>query len=75
MTPQVLAAVLVVLNSAATRSFSMSISGGDLRQCQAALRTRSSLSVKRALSALTGEVSLVGEMDMVTVLELGWEVR
>jgi hypothetical protein len=46
MVPQVLEAVLVVLKSAATLGFSMSISGGDLRQCQAALRTRSSLSVK-----------------------------
>jgi hypothetical protein len=55
----------VVLNSAATLSFSMSISGGDLRQCQAALRTFSSFSVKRDLSALDGEDSLVGEEDIV----------
>jgi hypothetical protein len=65
MTPQVLEAVFVVLKPAASLSFSISISGGDLRQHQAALRTRSSFSVKRALSALAGEDSLVGEVDML----------
>jgi len=65
ITPQVLEAVLVVLKSAATRSLSMSISGGDFRQCQAALRTRSSFSVKSDFSVLCGEESLVGEVDMV----------
>ena len=65
MTPQVFCAVLVVLKPAASFSFSMSISGGVLRQDQAALRTRSSFSVKRALSVLAGEDSLVGEADMV----------
>jgi len=58
-----LEAVLVVLKSAATLSFSMSISGGDLRQCQAALRTRSSFSVKKGFSLVCslGEGSLTGE--------------
>ena len=65
MTPQVLEAVLVVLKSAATLSFSRSTSGGALRQCQAAFRTRSSFSVKMGLSALAGEDSLVGKVDMV----------
>lgn len=65
MTPQVLLAVLTVLNSAAIFSFSMSISGGDLRQVQAALRTFSSFSVKTDLSVLVGDGSLVGEEDMV----------
>lgn len=72
MTAQVLLAVLTVLNSAATLSFSMSISGGALRQFQAALRTFSSLSVKTGLSALVGDDSLVGEVDMVVDVGFCW---
>lgn len=87
MVPQVLEAVLVVLKSAATLSFSMSISGGDLRQCQAALRTFSSFSVKKGFSAVAaacccccfaGDADLMGEEDMVlflVVLVWGWLVE
>lgn len=68
MVPQVLEAVLVVLKSAATLSFSRSMSGGDLRQSHAALRTRSSFSVK---SDFSGEAALGGDEDMLSV-GLGW---
>jgi hypothetical protein len=70
MVPQVLEAVLRVLKSAATLSFSMSTSGGVLRQNQAALRTRSSFSVKMDFSVvpdccgLAGEEALMGEEDI-----------
>jgi hypothetical protein len=73
MVPQVLEAVLRVLKSAATLSFSMSTSGGVLRQNQAALRTPSSFSVKMDFSpaaaavaccGLAGEEALMGEEDM-----------
>ena len=68
MVPQVLEAVLVVLKSAATLSFSRSMSGGDLRQSQAALRTRSSFSVK---SDFSGEAALGGDEDMFCWYEVG----